>query len=62
MTDDNLLALDNKSLVHTLTDYAMRLGAFIHTDVPSPLVAQAVKDAEAELLRRLSHQEVCDHG
>ena len=62
MTDDNLLALDDASLVHALTDYAIRLGAFVHTDVPSPLVAQAVKDAEAELLRRLSHQEVCDHG
>ena len=62
MTDDTLLALDDVSLVHTLTDYAIRLGAFVHTDVPSPLVARAVKDAEDEILRRLSQASVCDHG
>jgi hypothetical protein len=62
MTDESLLALDDQSLVNTLTDYAIRLGGFTFTDIPSPLIAQAVKDAEAEILRRLGQVAACDHG
>jgi hypothetical protein len=62
MTDPSLLALDDKSLVGTLTDYAMRHGCCVYTEIPSPLIAQAVKDAEAEILRRLGQVAECDHG
>ncbi len=62
MTDPSLLALDDESLVKTLTDYAMRHGACVYTEIPSPLIAQAVKDAEAEILRRLGQVAECDHG
>jgi hypothetical protein len=62
MTDLSLLALDDKSLVETLTDYAMRHGHCVYTEIPSPLIAQAVNDAEAEILRRLGQVAVCDHA
>jgi hypothetical protein len=62
MTDLSLRDLDNESLVETLTYYAMRHGHFVYTEIPAPLIAQAVTDAEAEILRRLGHAAVCDHG